>query len=211
MLAVRPTAKQVSPRPVFSCDRTAPVSSLQQFVRLLVALAPWMALDSLVMVYLSAWSSLPRATVEGRRSSRPSQAPSFDFSLLFPSFRCASPTAIVITVGVMLFVGLVISELTSALRERDHAAVEHARRVAVLYSLTRTWPAQPTMLTFIRRASPCRAAVGRDVFFFRPTESAAPVLSKSARTFDSDQQASRLPNGIPPSAPRGTVRRTPGR
>jgi two-component system sensor histidine kinase KdpD len=84
---------------------------------------------------------------------------------------------LVITVGVMLFVGLVISELTSALRERDHAAVDHARRVAVLYSLTRDL-ARATDDAHIYQAARRHVAraVGRDVFFFRPTESAAPVL-----------------------------------
>ena len=100
----------------------------------------------------------------------------FFFTLPFFSLRIADPR-LVITVGVMLFVGLVISELTSALRERDHAAVEHARRVAVLYSLTRDL-ARATDDAHIYQAARRHVAraVGRDVFFFRPTESAAPVL-----------------------------------
>jgi two-component system sensor histidine kinase KdpD len=143
------------------------------------ALAPWISLDSLVMVYLVGVVVV--AALYGRGPSivaavASSAAFDFFFTLPFFSLRIADPR-LVITVGVMLFVGLVISELTSALRERDHAAVDHARRVAVLYSLTRDL-ARATDDAHIYQAARRHVAraVGRDVFFFRPTESAAAVL-----------------------------------
>jgi len=105
-------------------------------------------------------------------------AVAFDFLFTVPFFslRIADPR-LVITVGAMLFVGLVISELTSALRERDQAAVEHARRVAVLYSLTRDLAraADDAHIYQATRRHVARAA-GRDVLFFRPSEGAVPVL-----------------------------------
>jgi two-component system sensor histidine kinase KdpD len=143
------------------------------------ALAPWIALDSLVMVYLVGVVVV--AARYGRGPSivaavASSVAFDFFFTLPFFSLRIADPR-LVITVGVMLLVGLVISELTTALRERDLAAVEHARRVAALYSLTRDL-ARATDDAHIYQAvrRHVARAVGRDVFFFRPTESAAPVL-----------------------------------
>jgi two-component system sensor histidine kinase KdpD len=143
------------------------------------ALAPWMALDSLVMVYM-----VGVVVVAARHGRGPSivaaiaSSVAFDFLFTIPFFslRIADPR-LVITVGVMLFVGLVISELTSALRQRDLAAVGQARRVALLYSLTRDL-ARATDDGQIYQAA-CRhvaRAVGRDVLFFRPTEGAAPVL-----------------------------------
>ena len=142
-------------------------------------IAPWMALDSLVMVYL-----VGVVVVAARYGRGPSivaavaSSIAFDFLFTVPFFslRIADPR-LVMTVGVMLFVGLVISELTSALRERDHAAVEHARRVAVLYSLTRDLAraADDAHIYQAARRHVARA-VGRDVLFFRPTEGAVPVL-----------------------------------
>ncbi len=111
----------------------------------------------------------------------------FFFTLPFFSLRIADPR-LVITVGVMLFVGIVISELTSALRERDHAAVDHARRVGVLYSLTRDL-ARATDDIHIYQAARRQVAraIGCDVFFFRPAESEAPVLVEVGRGhLDSD-------------------------
>ncbi len=142
-------------------------------------LAPWMALDSLVMVYL-----VGVVVVAARYGRGPSivaataSSVAFDFLFTVPFFslRIADPR-LVITVGVMLFVGLVISELTSALRQRDHAAVEHARRVAVLYSLTRDLArATDDVHIFQAARRHVARAVGRDVLFFRPTEGAVPVL-----------------------------------
>ena len=145
------------------------------------ALSPWIELDSLVMVYL-----VGVVYVAARYGRGPSIATAvassvaFDFFFTVPFFslRIADPR-LVITVGVMLFVGLVISELTSALRERDHAAVDHARRLAVLYSLTRDL-ARATDHAHIYQAARrhIARAVGRDVFFFRATGSAAPALVK---------------------------------
>ncbi len=144
------------------------------------ALAPWMALDSLVMVYL-----VGVVVVAARYGRGPaivaavagSLAFDFFFTLPFFSLRIADPR-LVITVGVMLLVGLVISELTTALRERGHAAVNHARRVAVLYSLTRDL-ARATDDAHIHQTARrhIARAVGRDVSFFRPSESAAPDLA----------------------------------
>jgi two-component system sensor histidine kinase KdpD len=138
-----------------------------------------MALDSLVMVYLVGVVVV--AARYGRGPSIVSAVTSsmaFDFLFTLPLFslRIADPR-LVITVIVMLFVGLVISELTSALRERDQAAVEHARRVAVLYSLTRDL-ARATDDAHIYQAARRHVAraVGRDVSFFKPTEGAVPVL-----------------------------------
>ena len=154
------------------------------------ALAPWMALDSLVIVYM-----VGVVVVSVRYGRGPSilaaiaSSLAFDFFFTMPFFslRIAEPR-LVITVGVMLFVGLVISELTSALRERDHAAVEHARRVAVLYSLTRDL-ARATDDVHIYQAARRHVAraVGRDVFFFRPAEGAVPFLVEvSQGLWDSD-------------------------
>ena len=80
------------------------------------ALSPWIELDSLVMVYL-----VGVVYVAARYGRGPSIATAvassvaFDFFFTVPFFslRIADPR-LVITVGVMLFVGLVISELTSA-------------------------------------------------------------------------------------------------
>jgi two-component system sensor histidine kinase KdpD len=148
------------------------------------ALAPRMALDSLVMVYL-----VGVVVVAARYGRGPSivaavaSAVAFDFFFTLPFFslRIADPR-LVITVGVMLLVGLVISELTSALRERDLAAVDHARRVAVLYSLTRDLARATDDASIYRTARRYVArAVGREVFFFRPTESAAAALVEVGR------------------------------
>jgi two-component system sensor histidine kinase KdpD len=138
-----------------------------------------MALDSLVMVYLVGVVVV--AARYGRGPSIVSAVASsvaFDFFFTVPFFslRIADPR-LVITVAAMLFVGLVISELTSALRERDQAAVEHARRVAVLYSLTRDLAraADDAHIYQATRRHVARA-VGREVIFFMPTEGAVPVL-----------------------------------
>jgi two-component system sensor histidine kinase KdpD len=149
-----------------------------------------MALDSLVMVYL-----VGVVVVAARHGRGPSivaavaSALAFDFLFTVPFFslRIADPR-LVITVGVMLFVGLVISGLTSALRERDQAAVEHARRVAVLYSLTRDLSRAADDAHIYRAARRHVArAVGCDVLFFRPTEGVVPVLVEvSHRHWDSD-------------------------
>ncbi len=143
------------------------------------ALAPWMALDSLVMVYM-----VGVVVVAARHGRGPSivaavsSSVAFDFLFTVPFFslRIADPR-LVMTVGVMLFVGLVISELTSALRERDLAALGHARRVAVLYSLTRDL-ARATDDAQIYQAARRHVAraVGRDAVFFRPAEGDGPVL-----------------------------------
>ncbi len=159
-------------------------------------LAPWMALDSLVMVYL-----VGVVVVAARYGRGPSivaataSSVAFDFLFTVPFFslRIADPR-LVITVGVMLFVGLVISELTSALRQRDHAAVEHARRVAVLYSLTRDL-ARATDDVHIFQAARRHVgrAVGCDVLFFRPTEGAVPVLVEvSQGNWDSDSTSMKI-------------------
>jgi two-component system sensor histidine kinase KdpD len=60
----------------------------------------------------------------------------FFFTRPFLSLRIADPR-LVMTVAVMLLVGLVISALTAALRDRSRAALERARRISALYSLTR--------------------------------------------------------------------------
>ncbi len=148
------------------------------------ALSPWMALDSLVMVFM-----VGVVAVAARYGRGPSifaaiaSALSFDFFFTLPFFslRIADPR-LVITVAVMLLVGLVISELTTALRERDLSAVEHARRVAVLYSLTRDL-ARATDDAHIYQAARrhIARAGGRDVFFFRPSEGAAPNLVEVGR------------------------------
>jgi len=179
-LALRPTAQQGIPkagttlRPYGASFIATAICSMTGW-----ALAPWIALDSLVMVYL-----VGVVVVAARYGRGPSivaavaSAVAFDFFFTLPFFslRIADPR-LVITVGVMLFVGLVISELTSALRERDRAAVDHARRVRVLYSLTRDL-ARATDDAHIYQAARRHVAraVGRDVFFFRPTESASPDL-----------------------------------
>ncbi len=143
------------------------------------ALARWMAIDSVVMVYL-----VGVVVVAARFGRGPaivaavggSVAFDFFFTKPFYSLRIAEPR-LVITVGVMLLVGLVISELTAALRERGRTAVEHARRIAVLYSLTRDL-SRATGDAQIYHAA--RRHVGRamgcDVFFCRPAESGAPGL-----------------------------------
>jgi two-component system sensor histidine kinase KdpD len=143
-----------------------------------------MALDSLVMVFL-----VGVVVVAARYGRGPSifaaiaSSLSFDFFFTLPFFslRIADPR-LVITVGVMLLVGLVISELTTALRERDLAAVEHARRVAVLYSLTRDL-ARATDDAHIYQAARrhIARAVGRDVLIFRPSESAMGDLVEVGR------------------------------
>ena len=103
------------------------------------ALAPWIALDSLVMVYLVGVVVI--AARYGRGPSivaavTSSIAFDFFFTRPFLSLRIADPR-LVMTVGVMLLVGLVISALTTQLRERSRTAIEHARRIAALYALTR--------------------------------------------------------------------------
>jgi two-component system sensor histidine kinase KdpD len=148
------------------------------------ALAPWMALDSLVMLYL-----VGVVVVAARYGRGPAivaavaSAVAFDFFFTLPFFslRIADPR-LVITVGVMLLVGLVISELATALRQRGIAAVDHARRVAVLYSLTRDL-ARATGDTHIYQTAGRYVArvVGRDVSFFRATDSAAPELVEVGR------------------------------
>jgi two-component system sensor histidine kinase KdpD len=103
------------------------------------ALAPWIALDSLVMVYL-----VGVVVIAARYGRGPSivaaltSSIAFDFFFTRPFFslRIADPR-LVMTVGIMLLVGLVISALTTALRERSRTAIEHARRIAALYALTR--------------------------------------------------------------------------
>lgn len=154
------------------------------------ALEPWIALDSLVMVYL-----VGVVVVAARYGRGPSivaavaSSVAFDFFFTLPFFSLRiADSRLVITVGVMLLVGLVISELTAALRERDLSAVEHARRVAVLYSLTRDL-ARATDDDHIYQAARRHVArsVGCGVFFFRPGESAAPVLIEVGRGhLDSD-------------------------
>jgi two-component system sensor histidine kinase KdpD len=134
-----------------------------------------MALDSLVMVYL-----VGVVVVAARCGRGPSivaavaSSIAFDFFFTVPFFslRIADPR-LVITVGVMLLVGLAISGLTTALRERSQAAVDHARRVAVLYSLTRDL-ARATDDVHIYQAARRHVAraIDHDVFFFVPTASA---------------------------------------
>jgi two-component system sensor histidine kinase KdpD len=138
------------------------------------ALAPRMALDSLVMVYLVGVVVV--AARYGRGSSMVAAvvgSVAFDYFFTFPFFslRIADPR-LVITVGVMLLVGLVISELTTALRERGQAAVHHARRVSVLYSLTRDL-ARATDDAQIHQAARrhIARAAGCHMFFFTPTGS----------------------------------------
>ncbi len=148
------------------------------------ALAPRMALDSLVMVYL-----VGVVIVAARYGRGPSivaaiaSAVAFDFFFTLPFFslRIADPR-LVITVGVMLMVGIVISELTTALRERGRAAVNLARRVAVLYSLTRDL-ARATDDVHIHQAARrhIARAVGCDVFFFGPSDGAATDGDPAAR------------------------------
>jgi two-component system sensor histidine kinase KdpD len=140
------------------------------------ALAPWIALDSLVMVYL-----VGVVVVAARYGRGPSivaavaSSIAFDFFFTVPFFslRIADPR-LVITVGVMLLVGLMISGLTTALRERSQAAVDHARRVAILYSLTRDL-ARATDDVHIYQAARrhVERAIGHEVCFFRPTDTAA--------------------------------------
>ncbi len=140
------------------------------------ALAPRMALDSLVMLYL-----VGVVVVAARYGRGPSivaavaSALAFDFFFTLPFFslRIADPR-LMITVGVMLLVGVVISELTTALRERGHAAVNHARRVSVLYSLTRDL-ARATDDVHIHQAARrhIARAVGCEVLFLGPTDSVA--------------------------------------
>jgi two-component system sensor histidine kinase KdpD len=132
-----------------------------------------MALDSLVMVYLVGVVGV--AARYGRGPSivtavASSIAFDFFFTLPFFSLRVADPR-LVITVGVMLLVGVVISELTTALRERGQAAVERARRVAVLYSLTREL-SRATDDVHIYQAVQRHVAraVRRDVVFLRPND-----------------------------------------
>jgi len=179
-LAPRPTAKQAIPsagstlRAYGAGLVTTALCSLAAY-----ALAPWVALDSLVMVYM-----VGVVVVAARHGRGPSivaaiaSSVAFDFFFTVPFFslRIADPR-LVMTVGVMLFVGVVISELTSELRERDLAALGHARRVAVLYSLTRDL-ARATDDAQIYQAARRHVAraVGRDAVFFRPAEGAAPVL-----------------------------------
>jgi two-component system sensor histidine kinase KdpD len=134
-----------------------------------------MALDSLVMVYL-----VGVVVVAARYGRGPSivaavaSSIAFDFFFTVPflSLRIADPR-LVITVGVMLLVGLVISGLTTALRERSRTAVDHARRVAVLYSLTRDL-ARATDDVHIYQAARrhIARAIERDVSFYWPTGSA---------------------------------------
>jgi two-component system sensor histidine kinase KdpD len=143
------------------------------------ALTPWIAQGSLVMVYL-----VGVVVVAARYGRGPSIVAAvagslaFDFFFTRPFFslRIADPR-LVITVGVMLLVGLVISELTTALRERGHAAVGHARRVAMLYTLTRDLArATDDDHTYQAVRRHVARAVGCDVVFFRPADGAAPDL-----------------------------------
>ena len=168
------------------------------------ALAPWIALDSLVMVYL-----VGVVVVAARYGRGPSivaavaSAVAFDFFFTLPFFslRIADPR-LVITVGVMLFVGLVISELTSALRERDRAAVDHARRVRVLYSLTRDL-ARATDDAHIYQAAR-RHSRTRRVFLQANRERVTGSHRSRPRTFGLRLNTHRdCRMGIPPSAPGG--------
>ncbi len=142
-------------------------------------LAPWMALDSVVMLYLAGVVVVAARCGRGPAIvSAVGGSVAFDFFFTQPflSLRIAEPR-LVITVGVMLLVGLVISGLTAALRERGRAAVEHARRIAVLYSLTRdlSRAADDAQIHQAARRHVARA-IGCDVFFVKPAESAAPGL-----------------------------------
>jgi len=103
------------------------------------ALAPWIALDSLGLVYLVGVVVI--AARYGRGPSilaavASSLAFDFFFTRPFLSLRIADPR-LGMTVAVLLLVGLVISERTAALRDRSRTAIEHARRIAALYALTR--------------------------------------------------------------------------
>jgi two-component system sensor histidine kinase KdpD len=103
------------------------------------ALAPWIALDSLGLVYLVGVVAI--AARYGRGPSilaavASSIAFDFFFTRPFLSLRIADPR-LVMTVAVLLLVGLVISQLTTALRDRSRTAIGHARRIAALYALTR--------------------------------------------------------------------------
>ncbi len=142
-------------------------------------LAPWMALDSLVMIYLVGVVAVAARYGRGPSTlAAVASAVAFDFFFTLPLFslRIADPR-LVITVGVMLLVGLVVSELTTALRERGFAAVAHARRVAVLYSLARDL-SRATDDTHIYRAARrhIARAVGGGVIFFEAADVDAQTL-----------------------------------
>ena len=63
---------------------------------------------------------------------------SYDFFFVPPVFAFAMvETQYVITLGVMVAIGLLISELTSRLREQLHASQLQERRNALLYQMTR--------------------------------------------------------------------------
>jgi two-component system sensor histidine kinase KdpD len=102
-------------------------------------LAPWIALDSLVMIYLVGVVAVAARCGRGPATvAAIGAALAFDFFFTPPLFslRISDPR-LVITVAVMLLVGLLISALTAALRERRQAAIQHARHVGSLYLLTR--------------------------------------------------------------------------
>jgi two-component system sensor histidine kinase KdpD len=144
-------------------------------------LAPWVALDSLVMIYLVGVVAVAARYGRGPASVAAIGASlAFDFFFTQPLFslRISDPR-LVITVGVMLLVGLVISALTAALRERRQAAIEHARHVGSLYLLTRDLAraADDTQVYEAARRHVGRA-IGGEVLLVRPTDPNRPTVAE---------------------------------
>ena len=104
-----------------------------------LALAPYLAEANLIMLYL-----LGVVAVAIRAGRGPSvlavigSVLAFDFFLVPPQFTFAvSDTQYLLTFGVMLLVGLVVSSLTVQLRQQADSARGRERRTAALYTLSR--------------------------------------------------------------------------
>jgi two-component system sensor histidine kinase KdpD len=106
---------------------------------LCIAIAPYIELTNLVMLYL-----LGTVFVAARLGRGPSVLASvlnvalFDFLFVPPVYSFAvSDTQYLITFGVMLVTGLVISDLAARNRRRTTVALARERRAAELYALSR--------------------------------------------------------------------------
>ena len=160
------------------------------------ALEPWIALDSLVMVYLVGVVAI--AARYGRGPSivaavASSLAFDFFFTRPFFSLRIADPR-LVMTVAVMLLVGVVISQLTAALRDRSRDAIEHARRIAALYSLTRDLAraSDEAQILEAARRHVARLVAG-EVVILRSSGASGSGISEVATRLHPDAQATVLP------------------